>query len=81
MNKKVLLIAPTFFGYYKEMIIELEKQGYSVDYVSDIPSNSNIYKAITRINRNFGKIFVENYFKKKIEPLIKKINMIMFFVL
>lgn len=72
MNKKVLLIAPTFFGYYKEMIIELEKKGYSVNYVSDIPSNSNIYKAITRINRNFGKIFVENYFKKKIEPLIKK---------
>lgn len=69
MKEKVLLIAPVFFGYYKEIIKELEET-YEIDYIADIPSNKNIYKAITRVNRNFGKIFVKKYFKEKIKPLI-----------
>lgn len=72
MKNRILLIAPIFFGYYKEIIFELEKMGYSVDFVSDIPSNLNVYKAITRINRNLGIIFVNNYFEKKVRPLIEE---------
>lgn len=69
---KILLIAPTFFGYYKEILNELESMGYSVDYVSDIPNNSNIYKAVTRINRNLGKFSVNKYFNQRIKILIEK---------
>lgn len=51
MEKKVLLIAPVFFGYYKEIIRELELLGYEVDYICDAPSNSNISKALGRIDK------------------------------
>ena len=55
MKKKVMLIAPLFFGYYQEMIKELELMGCEVDYICDAPSNSNISKAIGRINKNLIK--------------------------
>lgn len=67
--KKILFIAPTFFGYYKEIIKELEKK-YEIDYIEDIPNSSNIYKAVSRVKRNWTKIFVKKYFSEKIEPLI-----------
>lgn len=70
MKKKVLLIAPVFFGYYKEMITELEKMDYSVDYVCDAPSNSNISKALGRVNKSFIRLFTKRYFKKKVLPFI-----------
>ena len=39
--KRLLLIAPVFFGYYKDMILEpAEELGYHVDYLCDAPSNS-----------------------------------------
>lgn len=69
-TKKVLLIAPVFFGYYKEIIAELEKMGYDVDYVCDAPSNSNISKALGRINKSFIRFFTKRYFKNKVLPFI-----------
>lgn len=72
MKKKILFISPVFFGYYKEIIEELQKQDYEVDYFKDMPSNSNITKAIGRINRNFIRINVNNYFNKTIMPVINK---------
>lgn len=70
MKKNILFIAPTFFGYYKEIINDLKKEGNSVDYICDIPNSSNIYKAISRLKRNWTKLIVRNYFNKKINPLI-----------
>ena len=65
--KRLLLIAPVFFGYYKDMILEAEKLGYHVDYLCDAPSNSNISKALGRIT------------KKKHCLWLKKSNMTRFF--
>lgn len=67
---RILFISPTFFGYYREIKRELEVEENIVDYVADIPKTSNMYKAITRVNRNFGKPFVRNYFRSTIRPLI-----------
>lgn len=67
--KKILFIAPTFFGYYKEIIKVLEKN-YEIDYIEDIPNSSNIYKAVSRVKRNWTKILVKRYFTEKIKPLI-----------
>lgn len=67
--KKILFIAPTFFGYYKEIIKVLEKK-YEIDYIEDIPNSSNIYKAVSRVKRNWTKILVKRYFTEKIKPLI-----------
>ena len=52
MKEKLLLIAPLFFGYYLDIIDEAEREGYEVTYVCDAPSNSNISKAVGRINKN-----------------------------
>lgn len=70
-KKRILLIAPVFFGYYKEMISELERMSYDVDYICDAPSNSNISKALGRINKSFIRLFTRKYFNQKVLPSIK----------
>lgn len=45
--------------------------GYEVDYVCDAPSNSNISKAIGRINKRFIRGTTERYFKQRVLPFIK----------
>lgn len=67
----ILLIAPVFFDYYKEMIKELKKMNYEVDYICDAPSNSNISKAIGRINKNLIKGSTQKYFEGNVLPIIK----------
>lgn len=68
--KKLLLIAPVFFGYYKEIIKEAELLGYEVDYVCDAPSNSNVSKAVGRINKNLIKVSTKKYFNNNVLPII-----------
>lgn len=74
MEKKVLLIAPVFFGYYKEIIRELELLGYEVDYICDAPSNSNISKALGRIDKRLIEGVTKKYFKRSVLPVIENIE-------
>ena len=71
MTKSVLLIAPVFFNYYQEMIKEMELMGYKVDYVCDAPSNSNISKALGRLNKNLIKRSTKKYFEQKVIPVVQ----------
>lgn len=73
-KKKILLIAPVFFGYYKDIINELESLDYDVTYICDAPSNSNFSKALGRVNKNLIKISAERYFKRIVIPTIQKDN-------
>lgn len=70
MKKRLLLIAPLFFGYYKDIMNEAFKMGYEVDYICDAPSNTNFFKAISRVNRNFVKYFSIKYFNENVIPKI-----------
>lgn len=70
-GKKLLLIAPLFFGYYKEIIKEAEIMGMNADYICDAPSNSNMSKAIGRINKKLINGAAKRYFKQKVYPIIK----------
>ena len=70
--KKILLIAPVFFGYYKDIINELESLDYDVTYICDAPSNSNFSKALGRVNKNLIKRSTERYFKRNVIPTIQK---------
>lgn len=65
-EKKMLLIAPVFMGYYEKIIKEAELLGYSVDYVCDAPSNSNISKALGRVNRKLIENSTRRYFKNEV---------------
>lgn len=71
-KKSILLIAPLFFDYYKEIIKELEIMEYNVDYICDAPSNSNVSKAIGRINKNFIKRSTKKFFIQQVIPTIKR---------
>lgn len=68
---KLLLIAPLFFNYYKEIVFEAEQLGYEVDFVCDAPSNSNLSKAIGRINKKLIKGSTRKYFAEKVLPQIR----------
>lgn len=74
MKKKVLLIAPLFFDYYKDIMDELRMMGYDPDYICDAPSNSNLSKAVGRINKKFIKRFTSKYFKEKVIPQISSVE-------
>jgi hypothetical protein len=43
-NKKVLYVAPVFFGYENEIKGELERQGAQVTFLLDRPFNSPFLK-------------------------------------
>ena len=79
MAKRLLLIAPVFFGYYKDITEEARSLGFEVDYLCDAPSDSNVSKAFGRINKKFIQLSTNRYFSNEIKPLIGKINMIMFY--
>lgn len=70
-DKKILLIAPRFFGYYQEIINEAEKMGFYVDYLCDTSNNSNLGKAVGRINRKLLSVSMHNYFKNAVLPLVR----------
>lgn len=70
-KKNLLLIAPVFFGYYKEIMKEASLMGFNVDFVCDAPSNSNLSKAIGRINKNLIKGATKSYFKKTVLPSLQ----------
>ena len=72
MNKKVMLIAPVFFDYYKKICEELEILGFDVDFVCDAPSNSNISKALGRINKKLIRNSTNKHFKNNL--LSKAVN-------
>ena len=67
-GKRLLLIAPMFFDYYKEIMNEAESLGMQVDYVCDAPSNSNWSKAIGRVNKKFILLQTKKYFENKVKP-------------
>ena len=70
--KKVLLISPVFFDYYKEIITELKNQKCDVDFIRDSANESNIYKAISRINKKLVKIPMNKYFNEQIKFIKNK---------
>lgn len=74
MKKKVLLIAPLFFDYYRDIMDELRMMGCDPDYICDAPSNSNLSKAVGRINKKLIKRFTSKYFKEKVLPQISLVQ-------
>ncbi len=81
-KKQILLIAPLFFGYYKEVIKELELLGYEVDFFCDSANNSSFFKALSRISKKSVQLPMRNYYKNAILPKItaKKYDYVFFIV-
>lgn len=49
-NKRVLVIAPSFFGYDAAMVSEFRRRGAHVDVIRDRPFNSAFMAAVTRFS-------------------------------
>ena len=65
-NKRILLIAPVFFGYQMDIGEKLEEFGAKVDFLPDRPFQSSFLKAVTRIFRPITTPYSNYFFKKKI---------------
>jgi hypothetical protein len=70
-SRKILLIAPRYFDYDTIIKAYLEKKGFIVDLINDRPYDSNILKAIVRVNRSLIYFFLYFYYKAEI---LKKYN-------
>lgn len=70
-NAKILLIAPPFFGYAKEIASELTRMGALVDYLPDRPFEMSIFKAMTRLNRELVVPFANRFYKSALERIGK----------
>ncbi|AZL83579.1 lipopolysaccharide biosynthesis protein [Aliivibrio salmonicida] len=62
-NKKILFIAPSFFGYEKDITDELIALGVDVDYFDERPFTSSIAKILNRLNfKTLIKSDIEKHF-------------------
>lgn len=58
---KILLIAPSFFGYRKAVQDELVLQGYRVECVDDRPSEGVVFKSIGKISYHLADRKIDAY--------------------
>ncbi|MFL9776130.1 lipopolysaccharide biosynthesis protein, partial [Vibrio cyclitrophicus] len=67
VNKRVLLIAPSFFSYSERISAELRRKGAIVQIYDERPSNSFFFKIIFRLGflkGFFAKDIINNHFNK-----------------
>lgn len=64
--KRILLVAPSYFKYDNVIKSYLEAKGYGVDLINDRPYDSNIFKAIIRLNRSIINRFLYAFYKREV---------------
>jgi hypothetical protein len=67
LGKRVLFIAPLFFGYEKEIADEMRRQGAEVDSLPDRPFTSPLMKAVTRIHREWVLPLADRFFLNSVQ--------------
>lgn len=74
--KKILFIAPAFFGYWKKIMNELEKKGYEVYYINQsLSTQGNIKRFIDRCaSENIREKQNFYYYEKKVCKLPEDID-------
>lgn len=71
-GKKVLYVAPRFFGYEKEIEDELVRRGAEVDFVLDRPFDTPFMKAITKMRREWIIGSADRYYSAELNKLGNK---------
>ena len=69
LGKKVLLIAPRFFGYEAEIRNEIERRGAQVDYLADRPFDQPWQSALTRTAPALLQSWVNRLYRNQLEHL------------
>lgn len=65
-GKKILYVAPRFFGYESEIEAELTRQGADVYFLLDRPFESPFLKAMTKIYRGSIISAADKYYKESV---------------
>ena len=68
-GKFILFFSPQFFNYETEIKKKLEELGAKVTWFDDRPSNNFVSKALIRLNKNFIRNRIANYYKTTIVHL------------
>ncbi len=68
-NKRILLIAPNYFGYDQDIKTKLESLGAKVDFIFDRPFSTPILKAITRLRRDLILPIADRFFEEQLDRL------------
>ncbi|WNF57347.1 hypothetical protein [Pseudomonas sp. SG20052] len=68
-GKKVLYVAPRFFGYETEIKNELVRRGAEVDFLLDRPFDTPLLKAITRLRREWVIGAADRYYQAQLDEL------------
>ena len=79
-GKRVLIFAPSFFGYEKKIVEKLTEFGAKVMFFDERPSNTTFGKAIVRLNKKVASHMINKYYKKIEGELVgKEYDSILFF--
>ncbi|RJS45406.1 glycosyltransferase family protein [Nocardioides cavernaquae] len=68
-SRSALLITPAFFGYEKDIVAELENQGFSTTFIDERPSNTAFSRAILRVRKNLINRRIEAYYNARLADL------------
>ncbi|RNL56912.1 CgeB family protein [Pedobacter jejuensis] len=71
-GKSILLLSPKFFNYEIEIVNALKVAGASVVWIDERPSNTFFTKAIIRLNKNFLKRKIKNYYNSVLKQISDK---------
>ncbi len=71
-GKQVLLVAPQFFGYEKEIHAELERRGAQVDFIMDRPFQSAFLKAVTKVRPELVIQIADRFYASELQRLGNK---------
>jgi hypothetical protein len=61
-GKRILLVAPPFFGYYQEIITEIQSRGGVVDWLPDRPLDHPLGKAATRLAPKLAALYADRVY-------------------
>ena len=62
---RALVVAPSFFGYERDIVEEFERQGYETIFIDERPSNSAFARAIVRVHRKVIGWQIDDYYRDK----------------
>lgn len=68
-GKKILFIAPRFFGYETAILRRLQELGAGVDYFDERPGNSVFSRGLIRLKSKLYQLFSDRYYQSLLEKI------------
>jgi len=69
LKKKILLFAPSFFDYEKEIVLKLEQMGASVDYYEERPAIDFFTRLCIKLSKDLLKRKIKSYYHNILQKI------------